>query len=60
MKKIILNILVILVCRRGNDSQKAVIKLEDAFKSSKNIYFKDIEGGLHSWIKNIDSSFPFY
>lgn len=57
---IIILVLVILVCRRGNDSQKAVIKLKDVFKINKNIFFKDIEGGLHSWIKNIDSSFPYY
>jgi hypothetical protein len=25
-----------------------------------NVDFKDLEGGLHSWAKTVDASFPVY
>ncbi|KAG0473507.1 hypothetical protein HPP92_014888 [Vanilla planifolia] len=45
-----------VVCRRGNDSQRAVEYL------SKNGFpmAKDIAGGLDSWVKDVDPSFPIY
>ncbi|WOL11348.1 adenylyltransferase and sulfurtransferase MOCS3-2 isoform X1 [Canna indica] len=45
-----------VVCRRGNDSQRAVDFL------SKNGFpmAKDIVGGLQSWARDVDHSFPTY
>ncbi|KAL0275716.1 UNVERIFIED_CONTAM: hypothetical protein PYX00_003496 [Menopon gallinae] len=48
---------VFVVCRRGNDSQKAVLELE---KHLKDTVIKDIVGGLHAWAKEIDPDFPVY
>lgn len=47
---------IIVVCRRGNDSQLAVKYLRE------NGHFDavDIVGGLESWAKNIDPQFPMY
>ncbi|XP_061174643.1 adenylyltransferase and sulfurtransferase MOCS3-like [Saccostrea echinata] len=50
---------VYVVCRRGNDSQIAVQKLKNHFKS-ESIQFKDIAGGLYAWAKHIDINFPVY
>ncbi|XP_033734374.1 adenylyltransferase and sulfurtransferase MOCS3-like [Pecten maximus] len=50
---------VIVVCRRGNDSQIAVEKLLRCFKDSE-VDIKDIRGGLHAWAKHIDTNFPVY
>ena len=45
-----------VVCRRGNDSQRAVKYLkEKGFTSAK-----DIVGGLESWAQNVDPNFPTY
>lgn len=49
---------VFVVCRRGNDSQLAVKRFNDA--GEKEIKAKDIVGGLHSWAELIDQSFPVY
>lgn len=49
---------VFVVCRRGNDSQVAVQRLNDA--GEEGITAKDIIGGLHSWAELIDHSFPVY
>jgi len=44
------------VCRRGNDSQRAVQLLHKmGFTSAK-----DIVGGLTSWQKEVDPNFPAY
>lgn len=48
---------LILVCRRGNDSQKAVKSLKQKFPS---LMIKDIIGGLYAWSAKIDSNFPTY
>ncbi|RZC46195.1 hypothetical protein C5167_039144 [Papaver somniferum] len=45
-----------VVCRRGNDSQRAVDYLHKMGFSSA----KDIVGGLESWAQNVDPSFPSY
>jgi hypothetical protein len=50
---------VFVVCRRGNDSQKGVLALRESL-SGLNVSVKDIIGGLHSWAKDIDPSFPVY
>lgn len=45
-----------VVCRRGNDSQRAVQCLQKmGFTSAK-----DIVGGLESWAYNVDPKFPTY
>ncbi|KAF7410437.1 hypothetical protein HZH68_004818 [Vespula germanica] len=50
---------VYVLCRRGNDSQKAVKHLQQIFKDSK-LNIKDIIGGIHAWSNKIDSTFPIY
>ncbi|XP_057485015.1 adenylyltransferase and sulfurtransferase MOCS3-like [Actinidia eriantha] len=45
-----------VVCRRGNDSQRAVQLLHNmGFTSAK-----DIVGGLESWARDVDPNFPTY
>ncbi|XVF03796.1 hypothetical protein REPUB_Repub05bG0023900 [Reevesia pubescens] len=45
-----------VICRRGNDSQRAVQYLHDqGFKLAK-----DIVGGLESWSHDVDPNFPMY
>ncbi len=49
---------VICVCRRGNDSQRAVISLRNNLDAS--ITIKDVIGGLHAWADQVDKSLPKY
>ncbi|XP_036449908.1 adenylyltransferase and sulfurtransferase MOCS3 isoform X2 [Colossoma macropomum] len=52
---------VFVVCKLGNDSQKAVQILEKLSGSElEQIIVKDISGGLMAWAKKIDPSFPQY
>lgn len=45
-----------VVCRRGNDSQRAVEYLHKmGFTSAK-----DIIGGLEGWARDVDPNFPTY
>lgn len=45
-----------VICRRGNDSQRAV-----EFLHQKGFAFaKDIVGGLESWSQDVDPEFPMY
>ncbi|XP_071693066.1 adenylyltransferase and sulfurtransferase MOCS3 [Rutidosis leptorrhynchoides] len=47
---------IYVVCRRGNDSQRAVQLLhKSGFTSAK-----DIVGGLESWAHDVDQKFPTY
>ena len=47
---------IYVVCRRGNDSQRAVQLLhKKGFTSAK-----DIVGGLESWAHDVDQRFPTY
>ncbi|XP_043595467.1 adenylyltransferase and sulfurtransferase MOCS3 isoform X1 [Bombus pyrosoma] len=48
-----------VMCRRGNDSQKAVKSLQEIFQGS-NLEIKDVIGGIHAWSKKIDCTFPVY
>lgn len=48
-----------VVCRRGNDSQKGVLALRKALNGLR-VSVRDIIGGLHSWAKDVDPSFPVY
>lgn len=50
---------VIVVCRRGNDSQIATKRLH-AILDESNVMVKDIIGGLHAWAAKIDPAFPVY
>jgi adenylyltransferase/sulfurtransferase len=45
-----------VICRRGNDSQRAVQSLHKmGFTSAR-----DIVGGLESWAQDVDPNFPTY
>jgi len=50
---------IIMMCRRGNASQKAVRLLKNRIKND-NILVKDIIGGLEKWAKDIDPNLPMY
>ncbi|KAJ7960817.1 Adenylyltransferase and sulfurtransferase MOCS3 [Quillaja saponaria] len=45
-----------VICRRGNDSQRAVQYLHKMGFT----FSKDIIGGLESWANNVDRNFPTY
>ncbi|XP_039993908.1 adenylyltransferase and sulfurtransferase MOCS3 isoform X2 [Xiphias gladius] len=52
---------VYVICKLGNDSQKAVQVLEKMSGSEvDSITVKDIRGGLMAWAKRIDPTFPQY
>ena len=51
---------VVFVCRRGNDSQKAVSEMQKVLGENSEISLFDIKGGLYAWQRDIDSSFPLY
>ncbi|XP_070835469.1 adenylyltransferase and sulfurtransferase MOCS3 isoform X2 [Chaetodon trifascialis] len=52
---------VYVICKMGNDSQKAVQVVERMSGSELgSITVKDICGGLMSWAKRIDPTFPQY
>nr|AAL90043.1 AT10573p [Drosophila melanogaster] len=48
---------IVLVCRRGNDSQIAVQHLRNRFPTH---FVRDLIGGLHAWTNSVDPSFPIY
>jgi len=47
------------MCRRGNDSQKAVQYLKKIFIKD-TLKIRDIIGGIHAWSNKIDQNFPKY
>uniref|UniRef100_A0A1A8JX33 Adenylyltransferase and sulfurtransferase MOCS3 n=1 Tax=Nothobranchius kuhntae TaxID=321403 RepID=A0A1A8JX33_NOTKU len=52
---------VYVICKLGNDSQKAVQVLEKMSGSEvESIAVKDICGGLMAWAMNVDPTFPQY
>ncbi|KAM9120815.1 adenylyltransferase and sulfurtransferase MOCS3 [Pangshura tecta] len=52
---------VYVICKLGNDSQKAVQVLQElSDKELGTILAKDIRGGLMAWASKIDPSFPQY
>ncbi|XP_055905989.1 adenylyltransferase and sulfurtransferase MOCS3-2 [Eupeodes corollae] len=51
------NMPVVVLCRRGNDSQIAVDHLRNKLKSCR---VKDIIGGLYAWQRKVDRNFPIY
>ncbi|XP_061400550.1 adenylyltransferase and sulfurtransferase MOCS3 [Musca vetustissima] len=48
---------IVLLCRRGNDSQLAAQHILQKFPQ-RAIF--DIKGGLHAWHYKIDNNFPIY
>ena len=67
------NVRIVVVCRRGNDSQvaKQILKehITNPIKSNvsttvlnheESFSICDIIGGLHAWAKRIDRHFPIY
>ncbi|KAB7498698.1 Adenylyltransferase and sulfurtransferase MOCS3-2 [Armadillidium nasatum] len=48
---------IICICRRGNDSQRAVNVLQEYFPNQRVC---DVIGGLTSWAAQIDKTFPVY
>lgn len=52
---------VYVICKQGNDSQKAVQILENMSGSEVDrVTVKDICGGLAAWARGIDRTFPQY
>uniref|UniRef100_A0A4W3JXB6 Adenylyltransferase and sulfurtransferase MOCS3 n=1 Tax=Callorhinchus milii TaxID=7868 RepID=A0A4W3JXB6_CALMI len=52
---------VFVICKQGNDSQKAVKILEEILdKGLGTLFVKDIQGGLMAWARKIDKTFPQY
>ena len=51
---------LIVVCKQGNDSQKAVQILSKCFEYHMKVEIKDIAGGLMKWASTIDKSFMRY
>lgn len=54
---------VCIVCRRGNDSQLAVMRLRELQSRgllASSLDIRDLIGGLQAWAQNGDSTFPLY
>lgn len=45
-----------VVCRRGNDSQRAVARL----RQLGIVHAVDMVGGMEAWAREVDPSFPTY
>ncbi|CAH2225582.1 adenylyltransferase and sulfurtransferase MOCS3 [Pelobates cultripes] len=52
--------MVVMICKNGNDSQKAVKILQKSQKEVDLLIAKDVQGGLIAWSKIIDPTFPEY
>lgn len=48
---------IFVICRRGNDSQKAAKHLMELYHDAE---IKDVAGGLQAWARDIDQNFPIY
>lgn len=57
-QKLAKNTEVVVICRRGNDSQLAVEKLRQAW--SETVKVRDVRGGLEAWARTVDPDFPTY
>lgn len=52
---------VITICRRGNDSQRAVNELKKYSCITEKVNsIKDVIGGLYEWSMQVDNDFPIY
>lgn len=47
---------VFVVCRRGNDSQRAVSRLRELGLTTAT----DMIGGMEAWARDVDPTFPLY
>lgn len=50
---------VYVLCRRGNDSQRAVSYLKNQ-QFDESVQFYNIKGGLHEYSKRVDPRVPIY
>uniref|UniRef100_UPI00358EDBE4 adenylyltransferase and sulfurtransferase MOCS3 isoform X3 n=1 Tax=Myxine glutinosa TaxID=7769 RepID=UPI00358EDBE4 len=50
---------VFVICKQGNDSQKAVLLLRE-FLAGEAVTLMDIQGGLMAWAARVDLMFPQY
>ncbi|XP_076311697.1 ubiquitin-like activating enzyme 4 isoform X3 [Tachypleus tridentatus] len=50
---------VFVICRRGNNSQRAVQLLEPKL-ADLNVNIRDIKGGIQAWAEEVDTTFPIY
>ena len=50
---------LILLCRRGNDSQVAASVVREAM-AEEGVRVRDVAGGLHAWARDVDQDFPVY
>lgn len=58
---IFFSILVVTICRRGNDSQRAVDELKKHSQIRDKVnWIKDVTGGLFEWSMKVDNDFPIY
>lgn len=54
---------ICVVCRRGNDSQRAVLRLRELQNRgmlAPSINIRDLIGGLQAWAQYGDPTFPLY
>lgn len=51
---------IFVVCKQGNDSQKAVRVLKDLVHFDRPVTIRDIQGGIYSWSRHVDNSFALY
>lgn len=51
---------VVLLCRRGNDSQHALIAVRDAHVFPSGVRLCDLKGGLVAWQQSVQPDFPIY
>lgn len=51
---------VYVVCRRGVFSRSAAKRLRAALEAESAVRVFNVAGGLESWAKQVDSSFPLY
>ena len=50
---------LVLLCRRGNDSQVAASELKNVM-AKEGVRVRDVVGGLHAWAQDVDKDFPVY
>lgn len=49
---------VIVVCKKGNDSQVAAAALRKRLGETSRV--RDVRGGLIAWARDVDPEFPMY
>lgn len=52
---------VVCICRRGNDSQLAVVHLRNMYGAGESrARFRDVIGGLEAYTREVDARLPHY